>query len=120
MDWFCSAVDTNDVKSEADWHEQVVLEVGPHPELSDSQQEVIAVDYRMQGGKVKIPDHKELLYYAIKRLGLDTDSTARRPQDQQIVLLNSKKMQDNFLPVQGSTDQGQGLQVFGDTGDMFW
>jgi hypothetical protein len=31
---------------------------------------------------------KALLYYALKRLGLDTDPAARRPQDQQIVLLN--------------------------------
>jgi hypothetical protein len=31
---------------------------------------------------------KALLYYALKRLGLDTDPTARRPQDQQIVLMN--------------------------------
>jgi hypothetical protein len=29
-----------------------------------------------------------LLYYALRRLGLDTDPAARKPQDQQIVLLN--------------------------------
>lgn len=29
-----------------------------------------------------------LLFYALKRLGLDTDPAARRPQDQQIVLFN--------------------------------
>ena len=52
--------------------------------------------------------------------GLDTDPTARRPRDQQIVLLNSKEVVREFLPVQGCTDQGQRLQVFGDMGDMFW
>jgi len=30
---------------------------------------------------------RALLYYALKRLGLDTDPGARKPQDQQIVLL---------------------------------
>jgi len=32
------------------------------------------------------------LFYALKRLGLDTDPAARRPQDQQIVLLNASEI----------------------------
>lgn len=77
---------------DADWDEQVTLEIGPHPELSDTQQKVIALDYGMRGGRAKIPVRKALLYYALKRLGLDTDPTARRPQDQQIVLLNAAEL----------------------------
>ncbi|HMQ93243.1 MAG TPA: WYL domain-containing protein, partial [Amaricoccus sp.] len=38
--------------------------------------------------KAKIKVRRALLYYALRRLGLDTDPAARRPQDQQIVLLN--------------------------------
>jgi predicted DNA-binding transcriptional regulator YafY len=74
--------------ADADWNEQVTLEIGPHPELSDTQQKVIALDYGMRSGRANIPVRKALLYYALKRLGLDTDPAARRPQDQQIVLLN--------------------------------
>ena len=77
---------------DADWNEQVILEIGPHPELSETQQKVIALDYGMRGGRAKIPVRKALLYYALKRLGLDTDPTARRPQDQQIVLLNAAEL----------------------------
>ena len=77
-----------DADGDADWNEQVTLEIGPHPQLSDTQQKVIALDYGMRGGRAKIPVRKALLYYALKRLGLDTDPTARRPQDQQIVLMN--------------------------------
>jgi len=77
-----------DADGDADWNEQVTLEIGPHPELSETQQKVIALDYGMRGGRAKIPVRKALVYYALKRLGLDTDPTARRPQDQQIVLLN--------------------------------
>ncbi len=73
---------------DADWNEQVTLEIGPHPELSDTQQKVIALDYGMRSGRAKIPVRKALLYYALKRLGLDTDPTARKPMDQQIILLN--------------------------------
>lgn len=82
----------SEVGSEADddWNEQVVLEIGPHPDLSETQKKVIALDYGMRGGKVKIPVRKALLYYALRRLGLDTVPSARLPQDQQIVLLNSQ------------------------------
>lgn len=73
---------------DADWNEQVTLEIGPHPELSETQQRVIALDYGMRSGRAKIFVRKALLYYALKRLGLDTDPAARQPQDQQIILLN--------------------------------
>ncbi|OAI22058.1 transcriptional regulator [Methylosinus sp. R-45379] len=77
------APDTDD-----DWHEFVTLEIGPHPELSETQKKVVALDYGMRGDKAKIRVRKALLYYALKRLGLDTAPAVRRPQDQQIVLLN--------------------------------
>ena len=84
--------------ADADWHEQIILEIGPHPELSDTQKKVIALDYGMRGGKANIPVRKALLYYALKRLGLDTDPAARRPQDQQIVLLNANELQGPRAP----------------------
>jgi predicted DNA-binding transcriptional regulator YafY len=75
-----------------DWHSEVTLEVGPHPDLSETQAKVIALDYGMRGGKAKIRVRRALLYYALRRLGLDTDPSARRPQDQQIVLLNAAEI----------------------------
>jgi len=81
---------------DVDWNEQVTLEIGPHPELSETQQKVIGLDYGMRSGKAKIPVRKALLYYALKRLGLDTDPAARRPQDQQIVLLNPQALPGAF------------------------
>ena len=62
----------------------------PHPELSESQKKVIALDYGMRDGKAKIKVRRALLYYALKRLGLDTDPGARKPQDQQIILLTPR------------------------------
>lgn len=75
-------------ESDRDWHQYVTLEVGPHPDLSEAQRHVIALDYGMSSGKTEIPVRRAFLYYALRRLGLDTDPNARRPQDQQIVLLN--------------------------------
>ena len=70
------------------WHTEIVLEIGPHPDLSDNQRRAIEMDYGMEEGRAQIAVRRALLFYALKRLGLDTDPAARRPQDQQIVLLN--------------------------------
>jgi hypothetical protein len=74
--------------ADADWQERVTLEIGPHPELSENQKKVIELDYGMRDGKAKIKVRRALLYYALKRLGLDTDPSAREPHKQQIVLIN--------------------------------
>ncbi|MCA3512652.1 MAG: WYL domain-containing protein [Rhodobacter sp.] len=78
-----------------DWHSEVTLEVGPHPELLEAQSRVIALDYGMVDGKAEIKVRRALLYYALRSLGLDTDPRARRPQDQQIVLLNQDIVKRN-------------------------
>jgi hypothetical protein len=74
--------------ADRDWNEQVTSEIGPHPELSDTRQKVIALDYGMRAGKAKIPVRKALLYDALKRMILNTNPNPRRPADQRIVLLN--------------------------------
>lgn len=74
------------------WNSEVVLEIGPHPELSDTQRRAIEMDYGMVDGRAEIVVRKALLFYALKRLGLDTDPKARKPSDQQIVLI--KKMNE--------------------------
>ena len=78
--------------SDREWTEQVILEIGPHPDLSDTQRRVIALDYGMRDGKARIKTRRALLYYALRRLGLDTDPSARPAQDQQIVLLNRDQL----------------------------
>ena len=74
------------------WHTEVVLEIGPHPDLSGSQRRAIEMDYAMEDGLARIPVRRALLFYALNRLGLDTDPAARRPQDQQIVLVNTDEV----------------------------
>ncbi|WP_262269609.1 WYL domain-containing protein [Microvirga yunnanensis] len=80
----------SDVPSEDDreWNTQATLEIGPHPALSETQAKVIALDYGMCGIKARINVRVALLYYAPRRLRLDTDPEVTKPQDQQIVLLN--------------------------------
>lgn len=91
-----------------DWNSEVTLEIVPHPALSETQAKVIALDYGMHGGKAKIKVRRALLYYALRRLGLDTDPAARRPQDQQIVLLNSSEFGIPNPGASGSAIEGAG------------
>jgi hypothetical protein len=74
--------------ADADWQEHVTLEISPHPKLSEDQKKVIALDYGMRDGKAKIKVRRALLYYALKRLGLDSNAATRPPQEQQIVLVS--------------------------------
>jgi hypothetical protein len=87
---------TADLHTDADWHNEAVLEIGPHPDLSPTQRRAIEMDYGMEEGKVQIPVRRALLFYALKRLGLDTDPAARPPQDQQIVLTNRDSIRGVF------------------------
>lgn len=81
-----------------DWHAEVTLVIGPHPALSEAQAKVIALDYGMREGKVEIKVRRALLYYALKRLGLDTAPGARAPEDQQIVLINRDAIISGLQP----------------------
>jgi hypothetical protein len=82
-------------EDDVDWNELITLEIGPHPDLSESQKRIIALDYGMRGGRAQIQVRKALRYYALRRLGLDTPPEARRPQDQQIVLLYEGAVDEN-------------------------
>lgn len=80
-----------------DWHEYTEIVIGPNPGLSDSQRQVVALDYGMQGDQVTLRVRRALLYYTIKRLGLGEDGSERAPEQQHIVLLNRKEI-DSELP----------------------
>jgi len=91
---------------DSDWNSEVILEIGPHPDLSEAQAKVIALDYGMRGGRAKIKVRRALLYYALRRLGLDTAPNARRAHDQQIVLMNRKEVCDALSEAGRPSDDG--------------
>ena len=76
-----------DSQTDGDWQQHVTIEIAPHPDLSSAQKHIIELDYGMSSGRAQITVRRAFLYYALRRLGLDTDPNARPPQDQQIVLL---------------------------------
>lgn len=82
-----------DPADDGDWHQYVELAIGPHPGLSRSQRRIVVRDYHMEGGSVLLRVRKALLFYTLKRLGLDRDASAEAPESQHIVLLNPDVLQ---------------------------
>lgn len=70
------------------WHERFQVLLAPNPALSEKQQAVIAQDYAMRGGQVKVPVRKALLYYFQKRLRLDVADKVDNPHEIPVVVAN--------------------------------
>ena len=92
---------TPSVDDDTAWHEIVTLVIAPHPGLTPAQARAIAIDYGLRGGTARIPVRRALLFYALKRLGLDVAPDARPPHEQHIVLVNRAEItaaQDGAAP----------------------
>ena len=75
-----------------DWNEQVELRIAPHPALTPAQAKAIRLDYGIAGNSATLEVRRALLFYALRRLGLDTKPDARPPHEQQIVLVNADEI----------------------------
>ncbi|WP_170107964.1 helix-turn-helix transcriptional regulator [Donghicola tyrosinivorans] len=72
-----------------DWRETITLRISAHPDLPEGQRRIVELDYGMTDGIAELVVRKCMLYYNLKRLGLDTRPDTRAPQDQHIVLRNA-------------------------------
>jgi hypothetical protein len=83
---------TGELPKDKKWNTTIVLKIGPHPELKPHQKSVIERDYKMENGILEIKVKDAMLFYAKKRLGFDDENHAKRPSnEQQIVLLSEEK-----------------------------
>ncbi|WCE66263.1 WYL domain-containing protein [Sulfitobacter faviae] len=74
------------------WSETITLQIAAHPDLSAGQRRITELDYGMADGVAELVVRKCMLFYNLKRLGLDTCPATRAPQDQQIVLRNADEV----------------------------
>lgn len=75
-------------EDDVDWQTIVPLVIAPHPGLTPAQAKAISIDYGIKGKTTTIPVRRALLFYALKRLGLDVPPDTRPPHEQHIVLAN--------------------------------
>jgi hypothetical protein len=79
-----------------DWQSFVELIIAPHPKLTPAQSRAIANDYGIKDSSTTIPVRRALLFYALKRLGLDVSADVRPPSEQHIVLVNREQIQSQL------------------------
>lgn len=79
------------------WNTTFDLEIGPHPELTESQKDVVAKDYSMKNGRAILSVRYAMLFYVLKRLGLLGDATKLSARTQHIVALNLEEADKTLL-----------------------
>lgn len=85
--------DELDPSADLEWQLEVTVRLGPHPDLGESQQRAIELDYGMEDGVVEIPMRLCLAYYLERQLGLDLDPKLVPPQRLQVILLNRSEIE---------------------------
>jgi hypothetical protein len=81
---------------DVDWQSFVDLVIAPHPKLTPAQSRAIANDYGIRDGSSTIRVRRALLFYALKRLGLDVSADVRPPSEQHIILVNRDAIQSQL------------------------
>jgi WYL domain len=79
-------------ESDTDWRTFIELVIAPHPRLTSAQARAIAIDYGIRGRSTVLKVRRALLFYALKRLGLDVAPETRPPNEQHIVLVNREEI----------------------------
>ncbi|KVU98375.1 transcriptional regulator [Burkholderia ubonensis] len=72
---------------DTEWNTILQLVIAPNPELSPGKRRAIELDYGMNEGQMELKCRQALLFYTLRRLGLNQQET-QRPEAQHIVLKN--------------------------------
>ena len=70
-----------DAAADANWLTYFTVVLKPNPKLSKGQQDTVAVEHGMSGGRADVPLRKAMLYYFEKRMRLDLAENSSRPQE---------------------------------------
>jgi predicted DNA-binding transcriptional regulator YafY len=85
--------------NDRDWLETFEVELRPNPVLSESQQEAVAWEYDMAGGRTSLSVRRAMLYYLKKRLRLDVEDD--RPAETPVVVANRDAFEDALAKAKG-------------------
>ena len=85
------------------WQEFVDVSLVPHPQLSESQRRVVALDFGMEHESARVRVRLALLYYFLKRLNLDGDAERRASKEQHVVIANKAEVRGGLKRAQEQT-----------------
>lgn len=77
-----------EVDSDHQWFNFMEVVIGPNQNLSDAQKNIVAMDYGMTNFELKFKCRIALLYYLMKKLGIDQNDSDRAGNEQQLVAIN--------------------------------
>lgn len=77
-----------DAKLDRKWFDFMDVIIVPNPKLDNNQKYLIAMDYGMTDQRTVINCRIALLYYLMKKLGIDILNNERKGEEQQILALN--------------------------------
>ncbi|MDP4547951.1 MAG: WYL domain-containing protein [Marinobacter sp.] len=75
-----------------DWQRQVTLDIAPDQRLTDAQQQIVARDYGMKNGSLKVETRAALAPYVLSQLGITFDRDHPDPLVQQLELINPDQL----------------------------
>jgi hypothetical protein len=84
------------VEEDVEWNTLLTLEIVPNPNLSAGAQRAIELDYGMENGQISITCRQALLFYTLKRLGLN--QLEAQAETQHIVLKNRDALNEFLRP----------------------
>lgn len=91
-----TALDSSDTEIEAkldkEWFTYIDVIIGPNPKLADDQKALVAMDYGMTNNRLSIRCKIALLWYLLKKLGLDAKGEQRTGEEQHIVAINQEEI----------------------------
>ena len=82
-----------DVNSDHKWLTYAEVVIGPNPKLKEAQKNIVAMDYGMTDLELKFKCRVALLYYLMKKLGIDRNGSDRAGEEQHIVAINFDEIQ---------------------------
>lgn len=86
-----SATDV-DYKLDHKWFSFIDVIIGPNQKQNDDQKYIISMDYGMTDQKLIIRCRISLLWYLLKKLGIDSKHDEREGEVQQIMLINTDEV----------------------------
>ncbi|MBB2819277.1 UNVERIFIED_ORG: hypothetical protein GGD51_000526 [Rhizobium esperanzae] len=93
------------------WHEYFSFEIVPHPDLTPSQQIVVAKDYGMTDGRCVLSVRYAMLFYVLRRLGLLGDASKEPARRQHIVVSSYSDVQSALERAEFFEQEGEGLRA---------
>lgn len=92
---------------DTEWHTHVDLVLQPNPLLPTAHQRVVELDYGMSAGEVTVSCRQALLFYTLRQLRFDSEST-HRPKSQQVVLKNRSQIEQFLVTAERGSPDNEG------------